>query len=72
MKLLAAAVKSALCPESAHLENPQRLGSFEILPTKRQTLVLTHRLAVVALGFIGRMDETKLAARRFLELSPTI
>ncbi len=34
-------------------------------------LVLAHRLAAVALGFLGRIDEAKLVARRFLALSPT-
>ena len=34
-------------------------------------LVLAHRLAVVALGFMGRLNEGMVAARRFIELSPT-
>lgn len=50
---------------------PEALAAAQKAMAHSPNLVLAHRLAAVALGFMGRIDEAKLAARRFIELSPT-
>ena len=58
----------------AHLVSgryPEALAAAQKAMQHSPNLVLAHRLATVALGFMGRMNEATVAARRFLELSPT-
>ncbi len=68
-------IGNMLCGTSgAHLVSgryPQALAAAQKAMAHSPNLVLALRLAAVALGFMGRIDEAKLAAQRFIELSPT-
>lgn len=64
-----------LCGNSgAHLVSgryPEALAAAQKAMAHSPNLVLAQRLAAVALGFMGRMEEARVLARRFIELSPT-
>jgi TolB-like protein/tetratricopeptide (TPR) repeat protein len=58
----------------AHLVSgryPEALAAAQTALQRSPKLALAHRLALVALGFLGRMDEAKRLVPGFMQLAPT-